>query len=186
MALTERQISLDEFLKMPEEKPALEYFDGMVTQKVSPKSRHSLLQGELVTMINSFARPQRTARALPELRVTFAGVSTVPDIAVLRWDRVLYDEKGFVVDDVFQPPDVAIEIISPEQSTNALIRKSLWYVANGVETALLADPDDESILAFHQGREPGVRRGSDSIGLDEVLPGFPLTVTELFQSLRRS
>ena len=40
MALTERRTSLEEFLKLPEEKPALEYFDGKVTQKVSPKTRH--------------------------------------------------------------------------------------------------------------------------------------------------
>lgn len=186
MALTERRTSLEEFLKLPEEKPALEYFDGKVTQKVSPKTRHSRLQGVIVERINAFARPLRAAEAFPELRVTFAGSSSVPDVVVLQWNRIPYDDNGLLVDDLFLAPDIAIEIVSPEQSPNALIRKSLQYVANGVRIALLVDPDDQSVLALRQGHEPQVLRDADRINLDEVLPGFALTVAELFRSLRRT
>ena len=185
MALTQRQISLEDFLRLPEEKPALEYFDGMVTQKVSPKTRHSRLQGVLVERINAFARPHRLAEAFPELRATFGGASTVPDVVVLRWDRIPYDDNGILVDDLFQPPDIAIEIVSPEQSPNQLIRKSLWYVSHGVQIALLVDPDDASVLAFRHGQELRVLRNADRIDLDEVISGFAITVAELFQSLRR-
>ena len=44
MAITDRRLTLEEFLALPEEKPALEYADGEVTQKVSPKARHGRLQ----------------------------------------------------------------------------------------------------------------------------------------------
>src|SRR5438876_10589229 len=118
MAVTQQRIGLEEFLRLPEDKPALEYLDGMVAQKVSPKTRHSKLQLELADRINGFTRPRRLAEAFPELRATFAGASLVPDVVVLRWDRIPYDEKGILVDDLLQAPDVAIEIVSPEQSTN--------------------------------------------------------------------
>ena len=36
MAVSQQQITLEEFLALPEQKPALEYFDGEVTQKVPP------------------------------------------------------------------------------------------------------------------------------------------------------
>ena len=36
MAIPEQRITLEEFLQLPEEKPALEFEDGMVTQKVPP------------------------------------------------------------------------------------------------------------------------------------------------------
>jgi Uma2 family endonuclease len=185
MALTQQRIRLDEFLKLPEEKPALEYMDGVVIQKVSPKTRHSALQFELAERINGFARPRRLARAFTELRATFSGASPVPDISVLRWDSVPYDDKGILVDDITEAPAVAIEIVSPDQSVNALIQRCLWYVSHGVEIALLIDPDDESIVAFRHGQEPRVLRGPDRIDLDEVLPGFGLTAGELFNSLRR-
>jgi Uma2 family endonuclease len=185
MALTQSALGLDGFLTLPEEKPALEFLEGRVSQKMSPKTRHSSLQSELTERINGFGRPRHIARAFPELRSTFAGASPVPDVVVLRWDHISYDEKGFLVDDLYQAPDIAIEIISPDQSANALIRRCLWYVANGVQIALLADPDDESVLAFRQGPELRALRGIDRIDLDVVLPEFDLTVEELFKSLRQ-
>ena len=60
MAITERRLTLDEFLALPEEEPALELEpDGTVTQKVSPKGKHSALQGGFVSLIDGFARPRR-------------------------------------------------------------------------------------------------------------------------------
>jgi Uma2 family endonuclease len=44
MAVASSRLTLDEFLKLPEEEPALEYVNGVVSQKVSPKGRHSSLQ----------------------------------------------------------------------------------------------------------------------------------------------
>ena len=184
MAIPERRLSLGQFLGLPEEKPALEFEDGMVTQKVSPKGQHSTLQAELIERLNRFARPRRLARAYPELRVTFAGASRVPDIAVFAWDRIPIDDTGRVANDFREPPDIVIEIASPEQSTNTLVRHCLWYVANGVRIALLVDPADESVLLFHPGQEPRVLRGPERIDLGNLLPGFELTAQDLFASLR--
>ena len=36
-------LTLEEFLKLPEEKPYREYIDGRIEVKVSPQSKHSLL-----------------------------------------------------------------------------------------------------------------------------------------------
>jgi hypothetical protein len=36
MAITQRRLTLEEFLKLPEEKPYLELIDGVVRQKVAP------------------------------------------------------------------------------------------------------------------------------------------------------
>ncbi len=44
MAVTQRRMTLEEFLALPEEKPALEYEDGVVTQKMPPQGKHASLQ----------------------------------------------------------------------------------------------------------------------------------------------
>jgi Uma2 family endonuclease len=107
----------------------------------------------------------------------------VPDIAVYRWERIPRDEKGRIANDFFEPPDLAVEIVSPEQSVNALVRRCLWFVANGVQVALLVDPADESVLAFRRDRQTEVWHGADRIELSEFLPDFELTVEQLFASL---
>src|SRR6266508_2516904 len=114
MAIAQRGLTLAEFLDLPAEEPALEYEYGRVIQKVSPKIHHSRIQKELLERLNRLAEPRKIASAFPELRATFGGHSYVPDIAVFRWARIPRDETGQLAADCFDPPDVAIEIASPE------------------------------------------------------------------------
>jgi Uma2 family endonuclease len=184
MAVAPTRITLEEFLDLPEEERPLELVDGVVTPKVSPKGRHAMLQGELVERLNQSARHGKRARAFPELRATFGGASVVPDISVYRQDRIPRDASGLVSDDFLIPPDIAIEIASPEQRVTALVRRCLWYVANGVHLALLVDPDDLSVLAFRLDQQTVAWRDTDQIALQELLPEFSLAVRQLFDVLR--
>jgi Uma2 family endonuclease len=184
MVVTERRLTLEEFLALPERKPALEFEDGVVTRKVTPKMRHSALQMDFAERINAYGRPRRLARAFPELRTTFAGASRVPDVAVFVWERIPTDAAGRLVDDVFEPPDIAIEIVSPKQGVNTLVRRCLWYVENGVRMALLVDPNDESVVVFRPNAPALALRGASVIDFGEIVPGFELAVEELFGALQ--
>jgi Uma2 family endonuclease len=185
MAITQRRMTLDEFLALPEidEKPYLEFFDGVVTEKPLAKAKHSTVQDEFAWQLNRVARPSKLARVYPDLRATFANASRIPDIAVYRRERIPRDPSGEVADDFFDPPDIAIEIISPGQTVTAMTARCRWFVEHGVRIALLARPRDRSVTRFVRGTEPVTLRGADRIDLDDVLPGFELTVQELFESL---
>ncbi len=186
MAVERRGMSLEEFLELPEEEPALELEpDGTVVQKMSPKGKHSALQSGLWYLINSFAVPQRLARSFIELRTVFAGAAYVPDVAVYVWERIAWTAEDEVPDDFTLPPDIAIEIVSPKQSVNSLVRRSVWYVENGVQISLVVDPYDRSVVLFRAGVAARALRGADQIDLSEILPGFELTVGQVFDALRR-
>ncbi len=86
--------------------------------------------------------------------------------------------------DFLEPPDIAVEIVSPTQSVNRLVRRCLWYVKNGVRLALLVDPDDESVIAFRPDASDRGLRGPDRIDYGDMIPGLQLVVRELFESLR--
>jgi Uma2 family endonuclease len=183
MVTTAAAMSLEEFLALPEEKPALEFEDGHVTQKMSPKMRHSVLQGFFVVLVNADPRLRRIAHAFPELRTTFARSSRVPDVAIVLLSRVPRDERGRLIDDVTIPPDIAIEIASPGQSMTALVRRCMRLSAEGVTIVLAVDPDDESILAFRDGTLRAVHRGDDVIDLTAVLPDARLRAGDAFAAL---
>ncbi|CAA9245834.1 MAG: hypothetical protein AVDCRST_MAG77-1886 [uncultured Chloroflexi bacterium] len=178
-----RRLTLEEFLTLPEEKPALEYDDGEVTQKVSPRARHSALQGDFVEMVNRRNRRRKIARAFPELRFGYGGRSFVPDVSVLTWEHIPRTPEGGLADDLLMPPDIAVELVSLEQRVNALVRRCVRYVALGVRIALLIDPDDRSVIVFAPDAAPTALSGADEIELSSVLPGFKLTVNDLFKSL---
>ena len=48
---------------------------------------------------------------------------------------------------------------------------------------LLIDPSDKSVLLFRPGTIPIALHGSDRIELEDILPGFELTVGEVFEAL---
>ncbi len=83
-----KTLTLEEFLTLPETEPASEYIDGLITQKPMPQGEHSVIQTELAPAINRVVKPQQIARAFTELRCTFGGHSTVPDIAAFLWHRI--------------------------------------------------------------------------------------------------
>src|SRR5919202_553247 len=131
MAITWPRLSLEDFLKLPEAEPPLEYFQGRLRQKVVPLGEHAALQGELILLLDRLFRPRRVARAFPELRVTQGGASLVPDVSVYRWERIPRTPTGRIASRFLIAPDLAVEIWSPGETIRELADKCEAYVANG-------------------------------------------------------
>ncbi|NER23829.1 MAG: Uma2 family endonuclease [Symploca sp. SIO1C2] len=176
-------VTLEEFLKQAETKPATEYIDGQVTQKPMPKARHSRLQSKFTETVNAVAEIAHIAYAFPELRCTFGGRSIVPDITVLRWENIQFDEHGEPLDDILIAPDWTIEILSPGQSSNKVTGNILHCLKYGCQLGWLIDPDDRSILVFQPQQQPELCSGEDSL---KVLDGLQLelTVANVFDWLK--
>ncbi len=176
-------ITLEEFLKLPETKPAGEYIDGKIYQKPMPQGKHSRLQTCLSTSINQAGEPQKLALALTELRCTFAGRSIVPDIAVFEWQRIPVDESGRIANRFEIAPDWIIEILSPEQSANQVIRTIIFSLKNGSKLGYLIDPDDESITIFQPNQLPEVKEKQDILPVLDVLQNWQTKIEDIFSWL---
>lgn len=169
-----KSITLQEFLKLPETKPASEYINGEIIQKSMPKGRHSRLQSKLCAVINQVTEEQQIAYAFPELRCTFGDRSIVPDIAVFQWNHIQFTADGEVPDNFKLHPDWTIEILSPEQKPNKVIGNILHCLQHGCQLEWFVDPDDHSILVFMPNQQPELLQGSDRLPL---LAGIELELT---------
>lgn len=180
---TARSITLEEFLKRPETRPASEYIDGEIIQKPMPKGRHSRLQGKLCATVNQVAEPQELAYAFPELRCTFGGRSIVPDVAVFLWKHIPFLPESEVPDNFELAPDWAIEILSPDQKANKVIGNLLHCLSHGSRLGWFLDPDDRSILIFLPDQPPVLIQGDQLL---PVLPdiALPLTADQVFGWLK--
>ncbi len=151
-----KPLTLEEFLKLPETEPDSEYIDGQIIQKPMPQGKHSVIQGELITAVNAVVKPQKIARAFPELRCTFAGRSIVPDVSVFVWNRIPRDENGAIAN-VFQAaPDWIIEILSPDQSATKVTKKILHSLNHETQMGWLIDPDEETVFVYQPKQQPEV------------------------------
>ncbi|MBA2448367.1 MAG: Uma2 family endonuclease [Chloroflexi bacterium] len=183
MAIADRRLTLEEFLALPEEKPALELLDGVVRQKVAPQWLHSRFQYGFAERINRFAEPRKLASAFPELREASGRDSLVPDLAVYRWERIPRTATGRLVNAAPTPPDIAIEIRSPGQRLGDLIDKCRRYLTHGAQLGFVVDPNGETVTRVAPEGSPTTLRGDDRIDLGPVLPDFELTVRDLFATL---
>lgn len=143
--VTTGQISLAEFLAMPDTKPASELIDGEIVQKSMPQPEHSRIQYKLCVTINQVAEAAKIACAFPELRCVCGDEGIVPDVAVFRWERMLFEPDGRLAKRFDRCPDWSIEILSPEQRRSKVLPKIINCCQQGTELGWLIDPSEEAI-----------------------------------------
>ena len=177
-----RPITIDEFLELPETKPASEFIDRQIIQKSMPQGEHSQLQIDLCETINQITKLPKIAKAFPELRCVFGGMAIVPDIAVFRWERIPRLPSGRIANRFETYPDWAIEILSPDQRYKQVLAKLLHCAEYGTELGWLLDAEDESILVVDRDRRVKEFTNSDRL---PVLLGvdLELTVQQVFSWL---
>jgi Uma2 family endonuclease len=106
----------------------------------------------------------------------------VPDVSYYRRERIKRRGNRPPAD-FSEAPDIAVEIVSPEQSVTELIKKCLRYIALGTQIALVIDPGEETVLGYRPEQPLQVLQGDDRIALDDLLPDFNLTVQGMFDAL---
>jgi Uma2 family endonuclease len=154
--------------------PDREFVDGRIEERNLGEKEHSIIQRYL-TVLFAIKRAEWSVEVFPELRTqTQSRRFRVPDVLVVRsgeeFDRY-----------VTQPPLIAIEILSPEDTLRAMQGKGAEYRAFGVEHVWIIDP------------EPRLVYLSTDTGLEEVksgelvVPGTPIRValSEMFAELDR-
>ena len=181
-SLSVNNLPIEEFLALPETKPASEYIDGQIYQKQMPQFQHSTFQIEIATAINLIGKPQKLAFAFPELRCNFGNVSIVPDIAVMRWANIPFLPNKRVANQVPVAPDWIIEILSPDQSPLRVMNKISSAITNGSELGWLISPAQDFIMVYEGDRCPEKMSGKDILPVLDVL-NWQVTVDDVFNLL---
>jgi Uma2 family endonuclease len=179
-------MTLEEFLRLPgiDERPYREYIDGRIETKMSPQKKHGRLEKRLMNHVDAFSEPRDLGESFPELRCTFAGRSIIPDVAFLLYEHIELGEDGEVLDPTLRPPDIHVEIVSPEQSAKKCREKLVFSTANGCPLGWLIDPIRRTVEVHRPGRKPERVAADGILEGDPVLPGYRLPVAELFEWLK--
>ena len=146
-----------------------------------PKGKHSIIQAELIIALNGILKPQKIARAFPELRCTFGEHSTIPDVSVFTWERIPRDKNGEIADSFQIAPDWTIEILSPNQSQTKVTKNILHCLNNGTKLGWLIDPSEQSVLVYFPQQQPAFFEVvTDVLPTPDFTQAFELTLGELF------
>lgn len=174
------KLTLDEFLALPETKPAGEYFDGTVVQKPMPTFAHGVIERLLGLLIGLYLRQHPIGDGGPEIRCIFGPMgrerALVPDFVFVRADRL----RGMRGNEPFHgAPDLAVEILSPDDRMSAVLAKIRFYLTHGVRLVWLLDPDTRTITVYTSLGASRMLAEDETLDGGDVLPGFRARVAEL-------
>ena len=161
----------EEYLALPEEKPYLEYIDGVVLQKPMPNEDHGELAGELILHLKLWMKTHK-GRLGPEVRARLG------DLPNFRLPDVSYWKPGIVRGNE-APPTLAVEFRSKDQTLAELRRKCEFLRSSGVEACWLIDPVSRKAEIF-EGKRNSV--AIETLKAD-CLPSFELELADLFAVL---
>src|SRR5215467_11028342 len=147
---------------LPETKPALEWINGRVVQKVSPQRKHSLAQARFAAALLAWATERGCGDVGTEweFRVAPPGEDRrplVPDVAFLSFDRLPYDDEA-AADIPRVAPNVAVEILSPGDRRADVDEKIRVYLAAGTEAIFLVNTERQRAHRLRSPRRAQLRR----------------------------
>ncbi len=99
-----------------------------------------------------------------------------PDVGFVRADRL---PAGTIAGFFDGPPDLAVEVLSPDDRPRKVAAKVQDWLTAGCQAVWVVDPAEQTVTIHRQGATVQVLHASDVLR-DDVLPGLQLSVAEIF------
>lgn len=175
-----KRLSLAEFEALPETEPASELIDGEVVQKPAPAFEHGFIQSALSFVLTLFLRAHPTGFIGSEVRRYLGPVGReqpfIPDLIYVDAARLRLTGAG-------QPfrgaPDLAVEILSPDDRPDRVAAKVAHYLLHGVRLVWLIDPETRAVTVLTAQGDSSRLEEHETLDGGAVLPGFTVTVGEI-------
>jgi Uma2 family endonuclease len=171
---------------LPETKPETEWVRGRALQKVSPQRTHSRLQGALTMRLDRWAAGRGEVGPEWRFRVAPAGEvrrPLVPDVAYVSNERLRpLSDKELEIPPL--APDVAVEVLSPDDCRADVDDKIAVYLRAGSSLVIVVDPQQRAV-ELHDRAETARLDETGTIA-HWALPDFLYPLRELFAVLQRA
>ena len=160
-----------------------EVIDGQIVEKALG-TREIELAAILAQFLGVFARTNRLGKVVPEMLFRIdpaADLQRRPDVAFIAnerwpWNRPAPDETPWNI-----VPDLAIEVVSPSNTFNEVMRKLRLYFRAGVRQVWLVIPEMSQIYIYDSPEQIRVLGRDKELDGGALLPGFRLAVATLFE-----
>jgi Uma2 family endonuclease len=172
-----------EFLAWCDEDTRAEWVDGEVIMMSPVNEQHAELFDWLYRLLGDFVEARRLGRVRADMQVRFATQRTrrIPDILFVSTERLhLFRDTH-----IEGPPDLVVEVVSPDSVARDYRTKYYEYQAAAVREYWIVDPMWQRLDAYRLRADPvaeGKEAGNEYQPLEEregliastVVPGFYL------------
>ncbi|MFL9817623.1 Uma2 family endonuclease [Tolypothrix campylonemoides VB511288_2] len=162
----------------------MELVDGSIVV-MGPSDYESEEVGlEFARQLANWVRPRKLGRVtgssagfiLPTTKEQGERDLRAPDVSFVKADRLKKTKRDFVE----LVPDLTVEVKSKTDRIKVLVEKIQLFLELGSTVGILIDPDERTVTVYRLAQSPTVLRDSDRLTLPDLLPGWELTVSELW------
>lgn len=167
------------------EKRLFELLDGVLVEKAMGY-RESILAAELLIALGIWIKPRNLGvlSGADGMMRFFPGLVLIPDVAFASWSRF---PGGTVSDDAVPNlvPDLAVEVLSDSNTDAEMKRKRAEYFKAGVRLVWLVDLRSRTVAVYTGPEESALLDETQHLNGGDVLPGFTLSLKELFAAVAK-
>ncbi len=182
---TDRLVTAEELMRHPEWGPC-ELIRGKVVPVCRPNAQHGFLMSEVGGEIRNFVRPRHLGRVI----TGDSGVFLEHDPDTVRGPDVYFISAARMplngIPPTFQEvaPDLCVEIVSPNDKMWKLKEKVAEFLKFGVKLVWVLHPKTRNARVYRADKSIELISSSGVLSGEDVLPGFTLSLKELFAPLR--
>jgi Uma2 family endonuclease len=172
----------EELLRMPDDGQRRELIHGEVN--TMPPARHQ--HGRIAQRVALSLGQHVTARRLGEAYAAETGFKLAsnpdhvraPDVAFVRHERVVAvgEVEGFFPG----PPDLAVEVTSPNDSFVDVEEKVFDWLDAGAGAVIVVNSKKRSVTIYRSVTDVRVLSEKESVSVEDVVPGWSLPLVDLF------
>lgn len=184
MSTATQLITAEEFAALPERDRPCELVRGEVIEMNVPVPKHGYVCLNAGAILRDFVRRNDLGRVFSN----DSGVITERDPDTVRGPDVWYASYDKVPRGKLPPkyldavPDLAIEVLSPEDRRGKVLGKVAEFIDIGVPVVCVLDPDEQTAELFYDAHsQDRTLTADDELSFPDVLPGFSVRVGELFE-----
>ncbi len=174
-------MSVEEFDRLAEpDELSYELDEGELVVMTKPRPQHNRIVLRLSTEMVKYLDSHPVGEVFnPEnLFVLGANTKRAPDVSFLRSERAKQIDPHA---DIPGAPDLAVEVLSPNDTVSAMRRKIRQYFAAGAQCVWIVYPETREVEVWRQPSQPQkMLQDSDVLEAPDLLPGFALRVCALF------
>ena len=180
MSATKTLLTAEQFDNYPfEEDKRYELDEGELIEMTRPAYKHNRVLMKLSGELYKFLEKNPIGEALNSENLYALNPNTrrATDIAIILGDRrqELRDAKVIPI-----IPEIAVEVLSPSETTRMIHRKLKQYFAAGVKEVWIVDPESREVEIWTGPSLPEPVLAEAGTLTSKLLPGFELPLQKLF------
>jgi Uma2 family endonuclease len=161
----------------------MELIDGELREKAGVSQRHGEIEAQIFSPLSVHIFSNKLGRIYPSDTQFMVSRNPdkilIPDLAFVRVDRLPPEDERWRI--AGHAPDLAVEVISPNDSYDEVVEKVELYQQAGVPLVWLVHPRRKAVVVYPLGQPPRTLFEPDILDGGEVLPGFALPVADIFR-----